>query len=324
MSGDQFGWGVNMGRPCKCCGSEECLNINSSFCTPWVIEYDNKSDGLGFFNVNPEISRLIANVNVPAGFSSLDMIRCPQFRCIFTDPFWQIYTYTDCFGRVQPVDPTAVISNPFYYSLTNNNYLGDISITIKKIVKLKSGHYSISINGFDSSILKIVCYKACYILNLYNCPRSGKTFYYPSTDYTLEENIVNSSIISGPEYLCESFSSNPLQIPIIYPQHLKTEPHFPNNSNYLVGDYSIIIDNVEDSFLYIEVVGEKVTTVDFSTRECTCSDGRSSTEYENITVSNPEDFLIDVSINPLNSYDISCSNKVDLVINFKDNEFECS
>jgi hypothetical protein len=314
-----------MGRPCQCCKTDECINSSSLFCTPWLIEYKKKSEGVNFTDITATDIDISVRTNVISGSSFLNMIRCPQLQCTpsFSGPFWNIRSYTDCFGRDQPVDPVANISNPFYYSNGQNNYLGDISIGIKKILRLKKGSYKISVSGFNYSLSRFVFSKVCFPLSLINCTESVKSFYYPSPDYLSQSNVLECSIISGPEYLCEPLSQNPDQIPIPYPQNLKTNSYFPATFGYLVGNYEIIIDNIEDSFLYLEISGTKVSTINFSTTQCLCSNGTMSNVYDNITVYNPESFSSEVSITPLNEYDVVCSNKVKTVVHFKDNGFEC-
>lgn len=325
-----------MGRGCSCCGSsgsEECLNINSNFCTPWIIEYQTHRDGVLFQNISSTHEDTSFDVYIPDGSFTISNIRCPFLQCSPDFRWLKIGTFLDCYGRTNPYDMSASIANPSLYSYiaTPNLIENMVTVDIKKICKLKKGKYRFSVGGFDGFYCHLISYNTCFPVNKPKCTNSDSFFYYPFLDYLLEENKVENLIIDGPKSICQYTATvPPVQVdpfPVGYPQNIKTDPIYPIGASFpnynFYGDNDFTIEVIEDCFFYINVSGIKVSKIESESGQCICPDGYVFDIWDKIVYYNPESFSANISIEPLDSQQNKCNNKIDTVVSYKDYGFEC-
>lgn len=264
-----------MGRPCECCGGgiDECKNIHSRFSTPWVVGtlVNAFSD---ITEINSTFNSLSGHVNIKNGLANYYEVDCEYYRTFLpTAP-----TQRACFNCPTPPNtdpPGAIVSNPFGvnfwcgYGPSFPIIYPEHRTNIYKVFKIKSGSYTVNINGFDTAYVQVAFGKSCFDPDNRNCNNTTKTFPFPT--------------FSGSEYVVGTITSGPSQywvgidnINCISTSEYVSYPYDLSNGGIgLFGspvNFSQFTFNVpEDCFFYLSITGIKYPQTEVTSMYCSCN-----------------------------------------------------
>lgn len=258
-----------MGRPCKCCNTTEaCKNENSNFSTPWIIE-PMMGSNVNLEDIHVSNNFISGRIDVPSGVCETVEVDCSYY---YEFPFRPCYYCgTDPYGQVVQ-DP---FGNDFWCGIAPSvgfNDCDDIiypsfNINFSKIVKLKSGNYTINLSGFDTHSVFLAFSKKCFNTLNYLCDNIDKSFFYP---YHSDEYI-EATILDGPvqSYLFIDCSDGQVKYETFeYPYQLSygNIPSF----GYAIDFTSFSFSIPEDCFLHIRINGLTFSNVAIELQTCEC------------------------------------------------------
>lgn len=314
MSGDQFGWGVDMGRPCKCCNSTEaCKNENSNFSTPWIINHQPFLDRFSnFLDVSTSINSISGYVSPLQGTCITSQVDCsyysqwlptapiqrPCFNCgddlygsIFSDPWgneiWCGY-YPDVGFPLECMD----------------NIYPRLAHTITKIAKIRKGNYTVNLSGYDTYSVSIGFSKKCFSNTYSQCENIEKSFFTPNG---YSDEYIEGTINSGPVNTYLYYDCNtqaPLYDNIVYPFNISFGPIIPYGYPVDFSNFSFSVE--EDCFLYLSIFLIKFSKVEIVSETCQCPEislppicfrpPRPISVLKYVKNTNPEPFYFSISI----------------------------